>query len=57
MTAYDPHLKLDDAFFTRAMAFTFLHEFGPDILALTLKAMGQPQIESLQELQALLWEA
>jgi len=57
MTAYDPHLKLDDAFFTRAMAFTFLHEFGPDILALTLKAMGQPQIESLQELQALLWES
>jgi hygromycin-B 7''-O-kinase len=56
MTAYDPHLKLNDAFFTRAMAFTFLHEFGPDILALTLKALGQPQIESLQELQALLWE-
>jgi len=56
MTAYDSHLKLDDAFFTRAMAFTFLHEFGPDILAVTLKAMGQPQIESLQELQALLWE-
>jgi hygromycin-B 7''-O-kinase len=56
MTAYDPHLKLDDAFFTRAMAFTLLHEFGPDILALTLRAMGQPQIESLQELQALLWE-
>lgn len=56
MAAYDPRLKLDDAFFTRAMAFTFLHEFGADILALTLKAMGQPQIESLQELQALLWE-
>ncbi|MGC9393426.1 MAG: phosphotransferase family protein [Anaerolineae bacterium] len=56
LAAYDPHLKLDDAFFTRAMAFTFLHEFGPDILALTLKAMGQPQIESIQELQALLWE-
>ncbi|MBN2393978.1 MAG: phosphotransferase, partial [Anaerolineae bacterium] len=56
MTAYDPYLKLDDAFFTRVMAFTFLHEFGPDILALTLKALGKPQIGSIQELQALLWE-
>ena len=56
MAAYDPRLKLDDAFFTRAMAFTFLHEFGPDILALTLKALGKPQVASIQELQALLWE-
>jgi len=56
MAAYDPHLKLDDAFFARAMAFTFLHEFGVDILALTLKALGQPQMTSIQELQALLWE-
>ena len=56
MAAYAPHFKLDDAFFTRAMAFTFLHEFGVDILALTLKALGQPQIASIQELQALLWE-
>ncbi len=56
MDSYDPYIKLDDAFFTRAMAFTFLHEFGPDILALTLKALGKPQIESIQELQALLWE-
>jgi hygromycin-B 7''-O-kinase len=56
MAAYDPRLKLDDAFFTRAMAFTFLHEFGTDILAFTLKVLGQPQIASIQELQALLWE-
>ncbi len=57
MTAYNPHLKLDGTFFTRAMAFTFLHEFSIDILALTLKALGQPQVTSVQELQALLWEA
>ena len=56
MAAYDSHLKLDDAFFTRAMAFTFLHEFGGDILAFTLKTLGQPQMTSIQELQALLWE-
>jgi len=56
MAAYNPHLRLDDTFFTRAMAFTFLHEFGPDILAFTLRALGKPQIESIQELQALLWE-
>jgi hygromycin-B 7''-O-kinase len=56
MLAYDSQLKLDDAFFTRAMAFTFLHEFGPDILAGTLQALGDPQVTCLQELQALLWE-
>lgn len=56
MAAYDSHLKLDDAFFARAMAFTFLHEFGPDILGVTLKALGKPQIASIPELQALLWE-
>ncbi len=55
MAAYDLHLKLDDAFFTRAMAFTFLHEFGTDILALTLKTLGRLQIASIKELQALLW--
>ena len=56
MAAYNPYLKLDEVFFTRAMAFTFLHEFAPDILAVTLKALGKPQIASIQELQALLWE-
>jgi hypothetical protein len=56
MTAYDPQLKLDDAFYTRVMAFTFMHEFGPDILAGTLQALGSPQVTCLQELLALLWE-
>ncbi len=56
MTAYNPHLKLDDTFFTRAMAFTFLHEFSIDILTLTLRALGQPQMTSIREMQALLWE-
>ncbi len=56
MAAYDPLLKLDDTFYRRAMAFTFLHEFGVDILAFTLKALGQPQVTAIQELQALLWE-
>lgn len=56
MDSYDPHIKLDDDFFTRAMAFTFLHEFATDIMALTMKALGDPQIMSLQELQAVLWQ-
>ncbi|MEJ5308431.1 MAG: aminoglycoside phosphotransferase family protein [Anaerolineae bacterium] len=56
MAAYDPHLSLDDTFFARAMAFTFLHEFSLDILTLTLRTLGQPQVTSIQELQALLWE-
>ncbi|HOU11984.1 MAG TPA: aminoglycoside phosphotransferase family protein [Anaerolineae bacterium] len=56
MDSYDPHIKLDDDFFTRAMAFTFLHEFAVDIMALTMKALGHPAITSLQELQALVWQ-
>ncbi len=56
MDSYDPHIKLDDHFFTRAMAFTFLHEFAVDIMALTMKALGHPPITSLQELQALVWQ-
>ena len=56
MKSYDPSIKLDDAFFHRMMAFTFVHEFGMDIIAWILERMGSPQITSLQELQALLWE-
>jgi hypothetical protein len=38
------------------MAFTFLHEFATDIMALTMKTLGNPHISSLQELQALVWQ-
>ncbi len=56
MNSYDSRIRLDDEFFTNAMAFTFLHEFATDILALTLHASGHPPITSLLELQALLWQ-
>jgi hypothetical protein len=55
MRRYDPQIALDAAFFRKAMAFTFLHEFGTDILAMTLKQLHNPRVASIQELQALLW--
>lgn len=55
MSAYDPDLQLDAAFFRRALAFTFLHEFGALIIAEVLGQMGRPQIASLGELRAVLW--
>ncbi len=56
MESYDARIKLDDDFFTRAMAYTFIHEFATDILATTLKILGNPPIASIKELQALLWQ-
>ncbi len=55
LEAYDPSITLNDDFFRRVMAFTFLHEFATDILAFIMKAWGYPQLTSLQELQAFLW--
>ncbi|MBN1875557.1 MAG: aminoglycoside phosphotransferase family protein [Anaerolineae bacterium] len=56
MHQYDPALSLDEAFFQRAMAFTFLHEFGAEIIAWVLGRIGNPEITSLAELGAVLWE-
>ncbi|HNT75262.1 MAG TPA: aminoglycoside phosphotransferase family protein [Anaerolineae bacterium] len=56
MAAYDPALPLDAAFFCRAMAFTFLHEFGAGILAEVMEELHHPPLSSIAELQTLLWE-
>ncbi len=57
MAAYDPDLPLDAAFYRRALAFTFLHEFGAEIIAEVMGQLGNPQIASLEELTARLWKA
>jgi Ser/Thr protein kinase RdoA (MazF antagonist) len=56
MAAYDAALPLDAAFFRRAMAFTFLHEFSAAILAEVMKELHHPAVHSIAELQTLLWE-
>jgi hygromycin-B 7''-O-kinase len=55
MASYDPDLILDGDFFRRAMAFTFLHEFGALIIEAILEDLDAPQVTSLAHLQALLW--
>ncbi len=55
MRGYDPNLSLDDAFFHRALAFTFLHQFGAGIIATTLERLGRPRVRSLPELSEILW--
>lgn len=56
MERYDPYQVLDDAFFRRAMAFTFLHEFGVLIIEATLEDLDYPAVRSLAHLQRLLWQ-
>lgn len=55
MAAYAPDVSFDAALGRRALAFTFLHEFGADIIALVLRRMGSPPIASIAALQTLLW--
>jgi hygromycin-B 7''-O-kinase len=57
MESYDPGIELDEAFYRQAMAFTFLHEFGAEIIAWTLKRLGNPRVCSMQELQQVLWDS
>lgn len=55
MAGYDADIILDAAFRHRAMGFTFLHEFGGLIIGMALNQLGNPHIESLLHLEALLW--
>ncbi len=53
--AYDPELSFDQAFRGRLLVYTFLHLFGPAIVAHALGQMGDPPIQNLAHLQKLLW--
>jgi len=55
MESYDPSIKLDEQFSRRAMAFTFLHEFGAGIVVVTLRRLGNPPVRSMQQLREVLW--
>ncbi|MBN1246222.1 MAG: aminoglycoside phosphotransferase family protein [Anaerolineae bacterium] len=56
LRAYDPALCLDAAFYRRALAFTFLHEFGASIIAQTLPPRVQHKLEDVEDLLAALWQ-
>jgi Ser/Thr protein kinase RdoA (MazF antagonist) len=56
MAGYGDRVVLDAAFYRNALAFTFLHEFGAEIISDVLQRLGRPRIDSIQALQAHLWE-
>ena len=47
---------VDSSFYRNAMAFTFLHEFGGEIITDELRRLGKPPLTNLSALQAALWE-
>jgi aminoglycoside phosphotransferase (APT) family kinase protein len=55
MAAYNPELKLDRNFRRRMMAYTFIHQFGPELISELLKKPAAPVITSLGELRSWLW--
>jgi len=57
MDTYDSGKSLDDAFLDRALAFTFVHEFGASCIKAVLQGMGYPDLGSVRQLRHLLWGA
>jgi len=49
-------LTADTTFYRAAMAFTFLHEFGAEIIADELRGEDTATITNVQALQAILWD-
>lgn len=56
LRAYDPGLHLNATFYRRAMAFTFLHEFGALIIAEALPKPKQRELHDIPDLQRVLWQ-
>jgi hygromycin-B 7''-O-kinase len=52
---YDPDTRLDDKWLNRALAFTFIHQFGALCIKDVLRGMGYPDAASLRQLRDLLW--
>lgn len=55
MAAYDPTERLNADFRRLAMAYTLLHEFGPEIIAEVLSARQAAALDSMRDLQSALW--
>lgn len=55
MKAYDSTLRLDRAFRSKMMAYTFIHRFGPELISEKLQQSGAPKITSLNDLKTWLW--
>jgi hygromycin-B 7''-O-kinase len=55
MRSYDPHLNIDGDFYRHAMAYTFLHEFGAEIIEYVLHESVRHHITSIDHLIQVLW--
>lgn len=55
MHSYDPNITIDDDFYGRAMAYTFLHEFGAEIIETVLPEHIRDSITSNEHLIQVLW--
>ncbi|MTI46424.1 phosphotransferase [Sporosalibacterium faouarense] len=55
MNAYDSNTALDEEFREKAMVFTFLHQFGEEIIDETLEKLGVSNVETIDELKDILW--
>ncbi len=55
MNSYDPNINIDGDFYRHAMAYTFLHEFGVDILEYILPRSSTNDIASIDSLIQLFW--
>ncbi len=55
MRSYDPTLIFDERFQRRMTAYTFIHQFGADIIAYWLARTSPGTIDTLPELMAWLW--
>lgn len=56
LEGYGGDVIANAAFYRNALAFTFLHEFGAEIIAETLDRLDNPEIDSIPALQTALWE-
>ncbi len=56
MAGYNPEITLDRDFYRRALAFTFLHEFGALIIEETLNQIDRPTVGTLDALLDALWK-
>lgn len=55
MQGYNPAIKIDESFYKHAMAYTFLHEFGVEIIEYILPEHIRRQIQSIDHLLQVLW--
>lgn len=55
LKSYNPNLTFDVHFRDKAFVYTFLHQFSVDLLETAMNRLGNPCVESIEQLRTLLW--